>query len=102
MYISIFVEINHVNQRVAGVRRFMSHMGWLRLVGSLRLQVSLAKEPHKTDDILQKRFIDLRSLLIVATPYTYIYVYIHIYICICIRVLYVCTCAYIYVFSSIN
>ena len=42
-------------------------MGWLRLVGSLKLQVSFAKEPYKKDYILQKRPIILRSLLIVAT-----------------------------------
>jgi len=48
---------------------FIIHdMGWLRLVGSLKLQVSFAKEPYKRDDILQKRPIILRSLLIVATP----------------------------------
>jgi len=41
-------------------------MGWLRLVGSLKLQVSFAKEPSKRDDILQKRPIILRSLLIVG------------------------------------
>ena len=45
------------------------HMGWLRLVGSLKLQVSFAKETYKRDDILQKRPMILRSLLIVATPY---------------------------------
>ena len=34
----------------------VSHiMGWLRLVGSLQLQVSFAKEPYKRDYILQKR-----------------------------------------------
>ena len=44
-------------------------MGWLRSVGSLKLQVSFAKEPYKRDDILQKRPVILRSLLIVATPY---------------------------------
>jgi len=44
-------------------------MEWLRLVGPLKLWVSFAKEPYKTDDILQKRPIILRSLLIVATPY---------------------------------
>jgi len=44
-------------------------MGWLRLVGSLKLYVSFAKEPYKSDDILQKRPMFLRSLLIVATPY---------------------------------
>ena len=44
-------------------------MGWLRLVNSLKLLVSFAKEPYKRDYILQKRPIILRSLLIVATPY---------------------------------
>jgi len=43
-------------------------MGWLRLVGSLKLQVSFAKEPYKRDDILQKRPVTLRSLLLVAAP----------------------------------
>jgi len=42
--------------------------GWLRLVGSLKVKVSLAKEPYKRDDTLQKRPIIWRSLLIVATP----------------------------------
>ena len=31
------------------------HKGWLRLVGSIKLYVSFAKEPYKRDDILQKR-----------------------------------------------
>ena len=44
-------------------------MGWLRSVGSLKLQVSLAKEPYKREYILRKRLGLLRSLLIVATPY---------------------------------
>ena len=48
-------------------------MGWLRLVGSLTLQVSFAKETYKRDDILQKRPLILINLLIVATPYTFIY-----------------------------
>ena len=43
-------------------------MGWLRLVSSLKLQVSFPKEPFTGDDILQKRPMILRSLLIVATP----------------------------------
>jgi len=47
---------------------FFSDMGWLRLVGSLKVKVFFAKEPYKRDDILQKRPIILRSLLIVATP----------------------------------
>jgi len=49
-----------------------THMGWLRLVGSLKLQVSFAKEPYKRDDILKKRPMILRSLLLVATPYVYL------------------------------
>ena len=44
-------------------------MGWLQLVGSLKLQVSFAKEPYKRDYILKRRPMILRSLLIVATPY---------------------------------
>jgi len=44
-------------------------MGWLQLVGSLKLKVSFAKDPDERDYILQKRPIILRSLLIVATPY---------------------------------
>jgi len=30
-----------------------AHMGWLRLVGSFKLKVSLAKEPYKRDNTLQ-------------------------------------------------
>jgi len=37
----------------------------------LKIQVSFAKEPSKRDDILQKRPIIFRSLLIAATPYVY-------------------------------
>jgi len=44
-------------------------MGWFQLIGFLKLQVSFAKEPYKRDDILQKRPVILRSLLILATPY---------------------------------
>jgi len=46
-----------------------THVGWLRLAGSLKLQVPFAKQPYKRDYILQKRPIISRSLLIVATPY---------------------------------
>jgi len=44
-------------------------MGWLRLVGSLKLWVFFAEEPYKGDYILQKRPIILRSLQVVATPH---------------------------------
>ena len=58
------------------------HMGWLRLVGSLKLQVSLAKEPYKRDDILQKRPMILRSLLTRRT-YRVCNLCIHVWIIIC-------------------
>jgi len=44
-------------------------MGWLRLVGSLKLQVSFAEFRLFYRALLQKRPIILRSLQIVATPY---------------------------------
>jgi len=56
---------------MSSTRIYIRHgMGWLWLVGSLKLQVSFAKEPYNTDDTLQKKPIILRRLLIVATPYT--------------------------------
>jgi len=45
------------------------YMGWLRLVGSLKLQVSFAEYSLFYRALLQKRRIVLRSLLIVATLY---------------------------------
>jgi len=63
-YMYIQLPINLIHQHNISLC-----MGRLRLVGSLKLYVSFAKETHKTDDILQKRPIILRSLLIVATPY---------------------------------
>jgi len=47
-------------------------MWWLRWVGSWKLQVSFAKDPYRRDDILQKRHIILRGLLIEATTYSYV------------------------------
>ena len=54
-------------------------MGWLRLVGSLKLYLSFTKEPYKRDDFLQKRPIILRSLLTVATPYEHMWVHVRVY-----------------------
>ena len=44
-------------------------MGWLQLVGSLKLQLSFAEYSLFYKALLQKRPIILRSLLIEATPY---------------------------------
>jgi len=46
----------------------MSHVGWLQLVGSLKLYVSFAEYHLFYRALLQKRLIILRSLLIEATP----------------------------------
>jgi len=75
----IYIFHIHVNVFTRGVRLvlcnqsfFVTHMGWLRLVSSFKLQVSFAKEPYKRDDILQKWPMILRSLLIVAPPYVFV------------------------------
>ena len=47
-------------------------MGWLRWVGSIKLQVSFAEYLLFYRALLQKRPIILRSLLIVATPYYFL------------------------------
>jgi len=43
------------SERFARLMWLQIHMGWLRLVGSLKLQVSFAKEPYKRACILQMR-----------------------------------------------
>jgi len=48
---------------------FLSDMGWLRWVGSLKLHVSFAEYRLLYRTLLQKRPIILRSLLLEATPY---------------------------------
>jgi len=45
-------------------------IGWLRLVGSLKLYVSLENIGLFYRALLQKRLIVLRSLLAEATPYS--------------------------------
>jgi len=47
----------------------VTDIGWLRLVGSLKLQVSFAEYRLFYRALLQKRPMFLRSPLIVATPY---------------------------------
>ena len=65
-------------------------MRWLRLVGSLKTQVSFAKEPYKRDYILQMRPIFLKSPLIIATPY------------VCTACMRVCMYMCMYVYISVN
>jgi len=49
--------------------RQFTDMGWLQLVGSLKLQVSLAEYHLFYKSVLQKWSVILKSLLIVATPW---------------------------------
>ena len=69
IYMSLlWIYQNPVGRNISGGLTF--GMGWLRLVGSLKLQVSFAKEPYKRDYILLKRPLFLKSPLIVAAPYS--------------------------------
>ena len=66
------VYYSHVKPIDTWMIRDLSHisdMGWLRLVGSLKLQVSSAEYSLFYRALLQKRRIISRSLLSVATPY---------------------------------
>jgi len=56
------------NKTLRARKNILLALGWLQVVGALKLYVSFEKKPYKTDDILQKRPVILRSLLIVATP----------------------------------
>jgi len=49
---------------------YIHTMGWIRLVGTLKVQVSIAEYKPFYRALLQKKPIILRSLRIVATPYT--------------------------------
>jgi len=53
--------------RVATISRNCRSL--LQVSFAFELYISFAKETYKTENILQKRHIILRSLLIVATPY---------------------------------
>jgi len=59
----------HISVYLCFVSPFKSPLGWLWLVGSIKLWVSFAKEPYRRANILQRRPIILSILLIVATPY---------------------------------
>jgi len=52
------------------VGKSLLNIGWLRLVGSLKLQVSFAEYIFFYRALLQKRPVILRSLLIAATRYS--------------------------------
>ena len=58
------IKTTHVNAALN-----LNHtMGWLNLVGSIKLRVSFTKEPYKRDNMLQEGPIILSILLTIATP----------------------------------
>ena len=67
-HICIMSHICNVTQYSAMLDFRRVHMGWLRLVGPLKLQVSFAEYRLFYRALLQKRPIILRSLLAEATP----------------------------------
>jgi len=58
-----------MDDTILGVSLEVLDMGWLRLVGSIKLYVSFAEYCLFYRALLQKRPIIVRSLLIVATSY---------------------------------
>ena len=93
---SVLVCVVYVHILVCMSIRFVCTYG-VATISSLNLQVSFAKEPYKRDDILQKRPIILRSLLIVATAYEYVYaICVHACMRVCVYAcVYIPTCRYI-------
>jgi len=65
----IFVKKTYTNKIKKDLQRDLAAMGWLRIVGSLKWQVSFAEYRLFHRALLQKRPIILRSLRIVATPH---------------------------------
>jgi len=71
-------------------------MGWLHVAGSLKLQVSFAKEPYERDDVLQKRPMILRRLLIVSNTFMTLGMccraFVNVCVCECVSVCVLCVC----------
>jgi len=63
--IGLFLPKSPIKEMIFCIRG----MGWLRLVGSLKLQVSFAEYRLFYRALLQKRPIILRRLVKAATPY---------------------------------
>jgi len=90
LYVYVCIRCDYLlhDQEAAAV-----NMGWLRLVGSLKLQVSFAEYRFFNRALLQKRPIILRSLLIVATPYGFcLLAYCKMCVCLCVSMSRACVC----------
>jgi len=69
---SPYIATRFIIFQVVSLLNLLHHhvMGWLRLVGSIKLQVSFAEYSFFYRALLQKRPGVLRSLQVVATPYS--------------------------------
>jgi len=79
VYVHAYMYILHTYYIHTHVYWQVHTMGWLRLVRSIKLQVSFAEYSLFYRALLQKRPIILSILLIEATPYIHT-TYIHTYI----------------------
>ena len=88
-------------------------MGWLWFVGSLKLQVSFAKEPYKRDDILQETFhfkettnrscsVSLCVFCLYSVRDMYTFVCSYVYLCVHCKYTGSETCIYFYVCMYIS
>ena len=80
MFIWTNTRMQNVNTHMNDVN---NGMGWLRLVGFWKLQVSFAEYRPFCGSLLQKRPMILRSLIIVATPYEWCQYSYECYKCSC-------------------
>ena len=69
----ILVNLLYTHTYIHIYMHISMNMGWLRLVSSVKLQISFAEYGLFYRALLQKRRVILRSLLIVATPYAAIH-----------------------------
>ena len=74
----MYVSADHIMHLQVMCMRYIC-MGWLRLVGSLKIYVSFAEYCLFYRALLQKRPIILRSLLIKAIAYRKIFCIRHVY-----------------------
>jgi len=107
IYMHTYVQTNmcsyiHICMYMCAHMWRYTHMGWLQLVGSLKSLVFFAENSLFYRALLQKRPIILRSLLIVATPYTFEesdkVAETHVYIHKCMYI-YACTYVLLYIFN---
>jgi len=112
VYTYIYTYV-HISQTLA--RIVIGHVGWLRLVGSVKLYVSFAKEPYKRDIYIHTYiqmyiFLTLARIVMDIDSLSCVF-YMYMYVCICTYAqkrgsrwtscvcICTCICAYMYVYT---